>query len=339
MSKEHNNNRFHSHDFSGHANAHVNEKRTLHVIVLTGITMLIEITTGFLTGSMALLADGWHMGTHALALGITYFAYVMARKYAGSSEFGFGTGKFGVLSGYTSALFLGATAVYMIAESTGRLVNPVLIAFDQAILVAVIGLVVNIFSVWLLHGGIDAHSHDHDHGKTHKCSDHDHHDHNIRAAYLHVIADALTSVLAIVALISGKFFGWSFLDPCMGIIGGVLIIRWAFDLVRSTAFILLDGNSKEIRDAIVEAIESDTSSKIEDLHVWPLDSSVFAAALTVVAANDCCPSVYAQKLRHLERLGHTTIEVHVCEEGVCPYNCPVSRTPEHEIAENAGRQH
>ncbi|MFZ5951141.1 MAG: CDF family Co(II)/Ni(II) efflux transporter DmeF, partial [Candidatus Rifleibacteriota bacterium] len=219
MNKNQINNELHSHDFGGHALE--NEKRTFNVIILTGITMLVEIAAGILTGSMALLADGWHMSTHAFALGITYFAYVMARKYQGSSVFGFGTGKFGILSGYTSALFLGATAVYMIAESVERLITPVVIAFDQAILVAVIGLIVNVFSIWLLHSGEGDHSHDHDHDHDHHQNhedqdhqngsldhdhhDHDHHDHNIRAAYLHVIADAFTSVLAIVALISGKY--------------------------------------------------------------------------------------------------------------------------------------
>ena len=159
MTADNINNEFHSHDFGEHA--HENERRTLNVIILTGITMLVEIVAGVLTGSMALLADGWHMSTHAFALGITYFAYVMARRFTGSAKFGFGTGKFGVLSGYTSALFLGATAVYMIVESVARLMNPVEIAFDQAILVAVIGLVVNVFSIWLLHGGHAGHSHGH----------------------------------------------------------------------------------------------------------------------------------------------------------------------------------
>lgn len=329
MTADNINNEFHSHDFGEHA--HENERRTLNVIILTGITMLVEIVAGVLTGSMALLADGWHMSTHAFALGITYFAYVMARRFTGSAKFGFGTGKFGVLSGYTSALFLGATAVYMIVESVARLMNPVEIAFDQAILVAVIGLVVNVFSIWLLHGGHAGHSHghaDHDHEDHEDHEEHDHHDnhhhhahdHNLRAAYLHVVADALTSILAIFALLSGKFYGWSFLDPFMGIIGGGLIIKWAYDLVKSTAYILLDGNDKAIQDAVITAIESDGSSKVEDLHIWPLNSNFFAAAITVVARDNCCPSVYSSRLSHVTRLKHTTIEIHVCATEPCPYS-------------------
>jgi cation diffusion facilitator family transporter len=325
MTADNINNEFHSHDFGEHA--HENERRTLNVIILTGITMLVEIVAGVLTGSMALLADGWHMSTHAFALGITYFAYVMARKFAGSAKFGFGTGKFGVLSGYTSALFLGATAIYMIVESVARLMNPVVIAFDQAILVAVIGLVVNVFSIWLLHGGHLHYHADHDHDNHEDHEEHDHHgshhhahDHNLRAAYLHVVADALTSILAIFALLSGKFYGWSFLDPFMGIIGGGLIIKWAYDLVKSTAFILLDGNDKAIQDAVITAIESDGSSKVEDLHIWPLNSNYFAAAITVLVRDNCCPSVYNSRLAHVTRLKHTTIEIHVCTTEPCPYN-------------------
>lgn len=329
MDKNQINNEFHSHDFGGHALE--NEKRTLNVIILTGITMLVEIAAGILTGSMALLADGWHMSTHAFALGITYFAYVMARKYKGSSVFGFGTGKFGILSGYTSALFLGATAVYMIAESVERLIKPVNIAFDQAILVAIIGLIVNVFSIWLLHSGEGEHSHSHSHDHKHEehdnhsCShDHDHqsHDHNIRAAYLHVVADALTSVLAIAALFSGKFFSWSFLDPVMGIIGGGLIIKWAYGLAKSTAYLLLDGNDKEIQAAVTGSIESDGISKVEDLHIWPLNSNDFAAAITVITSDHCCPSDYNSRLSHLKRLKHTTIEVHICKDLTCPYKKP-----------------
>ena len=193
----------HEHDFDGID--HANEKRTLTVVIITAVTMCAEIIAGILTGSMALLADGWHMGTHALALGIAYFAYVMARKFSGSSKFGFGTGKFGILSAYTSAIFLGGTGLYMIVESCRRFLIPVTIAFDEAILVAIVGLIVNALSIWMLHTkDTEHHSHDHQHDHNHER----HHDHNLRAAYLHVVTDALTSVLAIVALVSGKFFGF-----------------------------------------------------------------------------------------------------------------------------------
>jgi len=312
----------HKHDFDG-AN-HENEKRTLNVIILTGITMVVEVVAGALTGSMALLADGWHMGTHAFALGITYSAYVMARKYAGSSKFGFGTGKFGILAGYTSALFLGGTALYMLVESLGRFIHPVSIAFDEAIVVAVAGLLVNIWSIWLLHGGSGQHhdhSHDHSHDHDHHEHHHDdhHHDHNLRAAYLHVAADALTSVFAIVALIAGKFLGWSFLDPVMGIVGGILIARWAWGLLRSSALILLDGvGSRDIRDDIKKAIEADGDSVVGDLHVWPLNSNALAAAVTVVSKECRSPAEYGSRLSHLENLKHTTIEVHGCDDQQCP---------------------
>ena len=305
----------HGHDFEG--DAHANEKKTLKVIVLTGVTMCVEIIAGVMTGSMALLADGWHMGTHAFALGITYFAYVMARRFSGSPKFGFGTGKFGILSGYTSALFLGGTALYMIVESFGRFFNPVPIAFNEAILVAIVGLAVNVLSIWMLHGKEAGH-HDHRHHHDH---DHHHHDHNLRAAYLHVLADALTSVLAIVALVSGKFWGWSFLDPAMGIVGGVLIARWAWGLLRSSAFILLDGNGdNDIRDAVVNAIESDGDSVVGDLHIWPLNANALAAAITVVTKENRNPPDYCSRLSHIAKLKHTTIEIHTCSSRLCACN-------------------
>jgi cation diffusion facilitator family transporter len=306
----------HEHDFEG--DAHDNEKRTLKVIVLTGITMCVEIIAGVLTGSMALLADGMHMGTHAFALGITYFAYVMARRFSSSTRFGFGTGKFGILSGYTSALFLGGTALYMIVESFKRFFKPVPIAFDEAILVAIVGLVVNVLSIWML-GGKETNHHGHSHNDdTDHDRSHHHHDHNLQAAYLHVLADALTSVLAIVALVSGKFFGWSFLDPVMGIVGGVMIARWAWGLLRSSAFILLDGNrDKDIRDAVIDAIESDGDSLVSDLHIWPLNSNVLAAAIAVVTEEKRNPLDYRSRLLHITQLKHTTIEIHHSTNQLC----------------------
>lgn len=306
----------HDHDFE--IDSHDNEKRTLKVIILTGVTMVVEIIAGGLTGSMALLADGLHMGTHAFALGITYFAYVMARRFSGAMKFGFGTGKFGILSGYTSALFLGGTALYMIVESFRRFFNPVPIAFDEAILVAIVGLAINVLSIWMLHGRETNH-HRHSHGQDH---DHGHHhDHNLRAAYLHVLADALTSVLAIVALVSGKLIGWSFLDPAMGIIGGVMIAIWAWGLLRSSAFILLDGNpDKDIRVAVSKAIESDGDSAVVDLHIWPLNANALAAAITVVTKQTRNPQDYRCRLSHIAKLQHMTIEIHNCTDKLCACN-------------------
>jgi len=307
----------HPHTFGVESTA--NESKTLRVIILTAITMAIEIITGMVTGSMALLADGWHMGTHTFALGITYFAYVMARKFADSPQFGFGTGKFGVLAGYTSTLFLGATALYMIIESLNRFVNPVDIAFNEAIFVAVLGLGVNMASIWMLHEKHhDHHTHDghhhheHDHGHEHG------HDHNLRAAYLHVVTDALTSVLAIVALVAGKFLGWGFLDPVMGIVGGILIAKWAWELLRSTALILLDGNwDTEVQKDIVAAIESDGDSVVSDLHLWPVDSNALAAAMTVVSRERRSPSEYFARIAHIAKVKHMTIETHVCTDPQC----------------------
>ena len=307
----------HDHDF--HDVTHDNERKTLYVILLTGLTMCVEVIAGFLTGSMALLADGWHMGTHTFALGITYFAYVMARKYSGSAKFGFGTGKFGILSAYTSALFLGSTAIYMMVESVRRFFQPIAISFDEAILVAIIGLAVNLVSIWMLHGNGQ---YQHNHGHTHEHGHH-HHDHNLRAAYLHVVADALTSVLAIVALVAGKFLGWVFLDPVMGIIGGILIAKWAWALLRSSALILLDGNgNKDFQTAVVNAIQADGDSIVGDLHIWPLNSNDFAATITVVTKERRTPADYCSRLAEISRLKHTTIEIHNCSDHLCICNQP-----------------
>lgn len=300
----------HSHHFG--ASDRSNEKKTLRVIFLTFATMVVEITAGALTGSMALLADGWHMGTHAFALGITWFAYIMARKYSGNKRFSFGTGKFGVLAGYTSALFLGATAIYMLYESMIRFVAPVQIAFSEAIIVAVVGLLVNVLSIWVLHStGDHGHSHDHKH--------HGHrHDHNLLAAYLHVVADALTSVLAIVALLAGKYLGLVFLDPLMGIVGGLLIGKWAWGLLKSSGIILLDGNEDEqIRMAITEAIQSDKDSRVADLHIWHMSSYELAAIVSVVSREQKSPVDYYDRLAPLERLKHVTIETHSCSDELC----------------------
>lgn len=293
----------HSHIFDQCSKA--NERKTMAVIILTFVTMGVEISTGIVTGSMALLADGWHMGTHAMALGITWFAYIMARRYGKSSTFSFGTGKFGILAGYTSALFLGATAIYMLVESTIRFLNPVNIGFNEAIIVAIIGLLVNILSVWMLHGNED-HHHDH------------HHDHNLKAAYLHVLADALTSVLAIIALLAGKYFGLVFLDPVMGLVGGVLIGSWAWGLLKSSGLILLDGNQdNKTKEAIIKAIECDQDTKICDLHLWKLSSNSLGALITLVASNSRSPEEYRNRLDHIHRLDHITIEAHGCTDESC----------------------
>lgn len=293
----------HTHTFDQCSKA--NERKTMAVIILTFVTMGVEITTGVLTGSMALLADGWHMGTHAMALGITWFAYIMARRYGKSSTFSFGTGKFGILAGYTSALFLGATAIYMLFESTKRFLYPVDIGFNEAIVVAVIGLLVNIISVWMLHGA-EGHHHDH------------HHDHNLKAAYLHVLADALTSVLAIIALLAGKYLGLAFLDPLMGVVGGVLIGSWAWGLLKSSGLILLDGSHDDkTKQAIIKAIECDQDTKIVDLHLWKLSSNSLGAIINLVAGSSRSADEYHRRLKHIHHLDHITIETHGCMDESC----------------------
>ena len=304
----------HPHDFGGSNPS--GERKTRKVIILTTVTMVAEIVFGMLTGSMALLTDGWHMGTHAFALLISLAAYVFARRCAGNQKYTFGTVKFGVLAGYTSACLLGIAAAFIIYESVKRLIVPVAIAFDEAILVAVIGLVVNVVCVKILdaghsHGEPEAHDHDHDH-------DHHHHDHNLRAAYLHVLADALTSVFAIVALLFGKFLGLGFLDPVMGILGGLLIARWSVGLLRSTAMILLDADVHEkTYDAIRREIESDSDDRIADLHVWRLSSNSVAAIVSVVSGRGRKAEHYRSRLAAIRDLKHLTVEVRECGDPEC----------------------
>ncbi|MBE0576390.1 MAG: CDF family Co(II)/Ni(II) efflux transporter DmeF [Desulfuromonadales bacterium] len=301
----------HNHE-SGDINTS-NERRTLLVVILTGITMTVEIIAGHWTGSMALLADGWHMGTHAFALGISYVAYLLARKHNDSGYFSFGTGKFGVLAGYTSALFLGIAAVWMIVESVARIINPVQIAFTEAIWVTFVGLAVNLASVLILHQSDHHHHHDHDRNEAHA-----HHDHNYRAAYLHVIADTLTSVFALTALLAGRFLGWAFLDPIMGIVGGLLISRWAYQLIRTTGLILLDGGiGATIKSKVREAIESDNESQVTDLHIWRVGSRDMALVVSVVTGAMRNAEEYRSRLKLLPNLVHISVEVHPCDDQNC----------------------
>ena len=204
-----------------------NEKRTLFIIIITLVTMTAEIVFGYTTKSMGLLADGYHMGTHALALGLTYIAYVLARKLQNSELFINGTEKIGVLAAYTSSIFLGITGIWIIVEAILRLINPLQIKFNEAILVAIIGLIVNAFCIFIMEF---KYSHHHDGEK----------DYNFMAAYYHILADALTSILAIIALLAGKYFNFVFLDPVIGIIGGTLILKWAWGLIKDKVKILID---------------------------------------------------------------------------------------------------
>ena len=249
----------HGHDFLPEGQEK-NERRTQLVIALTAVMMVVEIIAGSVFQSMALLADGRHMASHASALSITAFTYWFARRHRHDERYSFGTGKVGVLGGFTSAVVLAVIALLVAWESVGRFFEPLSISFDEAISVAVVGLGVNLISAWLLRD-------EHDHGNEAE-SGHAH-DHNLRAAYLHVLADALTSVTAIVALLTGKFFGWGWMDPAMGIVGSVVIARWSVGLLRQTASVLLDGDvPAATREALREVLQGDSGDQVSDLHVW-----------------------------------------------------------------------
>jgi len=306
----------HDHDFT--IDTTEGERRTRLVVILTACMMVIEVAAGYVFGSMALLADGWHMGTHVAALAISIFAYRYARRHAESPRFSFGTGKVSALGGFASAVALALVAMMMGMESLARLVAPEQIRFNEAIFVACIGLVVNLVSAGLLHVSHDhghVHHHDHDHGHHH---DH-HHDHNLRAAYLHVVADALTSVLAIVALFTGKYFGWIWMDAAMGLVGAVLITRWGYGLVRETSAVLLDSApEKEQLERIRRAIESEADNEVVDLHVWRLGPRDFGAIISLVTHDPKDPEHYKALLVGQPQLGHVTVEVNRCTEAGCP---------------------
>lgn len=294
----------HSHDFR--IDTSRSEQRTRLVIVITVVMMAVEIVTGSLFGSMALLADGWHMGTHAAALLITAFAYYYARKHADNPRYSFSTGKVGVLGGFTSAVVLAVVAGLMAVESVSRLVSPVAIRFDEAIGVACIGLVVNIVCAFLLENG---------HGHS---PDHHHHDHNLKAAYLHVVADAMTSVLAIFALSAGRIAGWIWMDPVMGIVGAGLISRWSYGLLRESSRVLLDSDVEpHTVDAIRSALEADADNRVADLHVWRLGSHHLSVIVSVVTHFPRPPEHYRALLQGFDEIDHITIEINACEGETC----------------------
>jgi cation diffusion facilitator family transporter len=308
----------HDHDFN--IDTSQGEKRTRLVVLLTACMMVIEITAGYLFGSMALLADGWHMGTHVAALAISLFAYRYARQHADNPAYSFGTGKVSALGGFSSAVALALVAVLMGLESVHRLLFPQTIQFNQAILVAVIGLVVNLLSAWLLHGGAP-HSHHHNDAAHDYHHHHHHHDHNLRAAYLHVIADALTSVLAIIALFTGKYFGWLWMDACMGLVGAALITRWGYGLLKETSRVLLDSAPDANTLArIGQAIESDADNRITDLHVWRLGPRSYGVIISLVTHQPRDPKHYKALLKEFAELRHITIEVNHCEHEPCVGN-------------------
>ena len=291
----------HQHSF-GQDQTRPGEFRTLLVITITASMMIVEIAAGVAFGSMALLADGLHMGSHAVALSVNAFAYVYARRHAHNDCYSFGTGKVNTLGGYTGAILLAVFATMMAFESITRLIEPVEIAFNQAIFVAVVGLVVNGASVLIL--GMD-HGHHHDHGD----------DLNLKSAYLHVLADALTSFLAIFALLIGKYFGAIWMDPLMGIVGAILVARWSFGLLKTTSTIILDEQaSADTCNSIQLAIESEESSRIVDLHVWTIGPGIYSAVISIVSNNPQQPAYYKSRIAEHIELQHVSVEVNAYDE-------------------------
>ena len=306
----------HSHNFLGEGHGR-NERRTWIVVALTAGMMAVEILAGMAFGSMALLADGIHMATHAGALTIAGLAYWFARRHVRNERFTFGTGKVGDLAGFSSAMILAMVAVLVTVDAISHLMHPVKIAYTEAILVASVGLMVNVVSAWLLkddhhHDGHD-HAHDHDHeeeGHGH----HQHHDHNLRSAYVHVLADALTSVFAIAALLTARYFGWAWIDPVVGMVGALVVANWAYGLMRDTGLVLLDGSAGgEVRSGIRKILETDTD-RISDLHVWRVGPGRHAAIISLVTHTPHDPMYYKARLASLPTLAHVTVEVTPCSE-------------------------
>jgi cation diffusion facilitator family transporter len=316
----------HTHDLSGwqhehrfQGDNHAAERSTRLVMCITAAAMLLEIGAGWWFNSMALLADGWHMSSHAVAIGLSAFAYAAARRYAGDRRFAFGTWKIEVLGGFASALFLLGVAALMVVGSLERLWTPTAIHYKEAIVVAALGLLVNLLCARLLGGAHQHHGHaHHDHAHGH---DHDQgHDLNLRSAYLHVVADAATSVLAIVALAGGWLYGWAWLDPLMGIVGAVLVASWARGLLIDTGKVLLDREMdhpvvEEIREGVEQGL-ADSETRVADLHVWRVGQGAYACALSVVThSSTLTPDDVRATFSMHEEIRHSTIEIHRCQAG------------------------
>lgn len=297
----------HSHVFdSGNPLAQRNTKRAL---ILTSIMMVAEIIGGYAFNSMALLADGWHMSTHALALGVALLAYMFARRFARDPRFAFGTWKIEILGGYTSALLLLVVAASMFFQSIERLFSPVVIHYNEAIAICVVGLTVNVVCAWLLNGSEHHHHHGHHH---HGHNDHEHgQDLNLRSAYIHVVTDAATSVLAIIALICGKFWGAAWLDPTMGIVGGVLVTVWAVSLMRATGRVLLDAQMDDpVVQEIRDVMQTMPQLVLNDLHTWRVGNDKYACIVSLTSHdNSVTPDWVRAKLQVHEELVHITVEI------------------------------
>ena len=280
-----------------------NARRTRWVVLLTAAMMVGEIIAGYLTGSMALLADGFHMATHAGALAVAAAAYAYAKRHARNPVYSFGTGKVGDLAGFASAMALGLIALGIGVESVLRLFQPITVAFGEATIIAVVGLGVNIASAFLLSGGHHDHHHAHDHHHGHA-----HADNNLRSAYVHVLADALTSVLAIAALLAGRYLGWVWMDPIMGLVGAVVIARWSWTLMRDTAAVLLDATDSRVAEEVRELVEGPGDAKIADLHVWRVGPEAHAAIVSIVDRNGVGTETIRSRLTPVHELAHLTVE-------------------------------
>lgn len=326
----------HTHVF-GQDQVKSGEKQTKIVVVITATMMIVEILVGIFFGSMALLADGIHMGSHMVGLLIALIAYILARKYATDDRFSFGTGKVSSLAGYTSALLLMVFALFMGYESILRFFNPVEIQYNIAITVAIIGLVVNGASMLILGENGHTHSHaghdhgDHDHGHEHDHGDHDHGDHghgdhgheahghrevtdhNLKSAYLHVFADAMTSVFAIVALLAAKYFGWVWADPFMGVVGAIMVARWSLGLITGAGTVLLDRQtSKDMCDRVIGIVESYKDTRVTDLHIWSIGPGLYSANMSVVTGYPDSPDKYKTLIPADLGVVHATVEVYPC---------------------------
>ena len=298
-----------THDHAFDSNSEVAERNTRLVMWITVVTMFVEILAGWAFNSMSLLADGWHMSSHALAIGLSAMAYAAARTYANDPRFAFGTWKIEILAGFASALFLLGVALTMVIGSLERLISPQAIQFEEAIIVGVLGLAVNLVCAYIL--GQAHHQHDHAHDHPHPAHEH-HHDLNLKSAYFHVVADAFTSVLAIVALVGGWLYGWAWLDPVMGIVGAVLVALWAKSLILETAKVLLDREMDHpVVQEIKDAVQADGQTRVTDLHVWRVGKKVYSCALTAVTQDaQLTPKTLRERLAVHEEIIHSTIELH-----------------------------
>lgn len=313
----------HEHAFLGERHDH-HERRTWMVVAVAGVMMVAEIVGGTIYGSMALVADGWHMCTHVAALSITALAYLFARRHIDNPRFSFGTGKLGDLAGFASALILGMISLLIGYESVLRLAEPVAIRFNEAIAIATLGLAVNLVSAWLLRDGHDhhhGHAHDEDEDDDHDHDDHDHvhehdhahhRDHNLQSAYAHVLADAFTSVLAIGGLLTARFYGWVWIDPVIGLVGAGVIAAWSMALIRSSGAVLLDTvPSDRLAERVRERLEQG-DDRVADLHLWRVGPGHAALVVTIVSDRPQAPTVYKRRLDDLMGLSHVTVEVHPC---------------------------